>query len=138
MRKFISILLLLCLMPCVSLAENFCSSPIPSPDVEEEITGFDNSKFGFMALIKPFSDNITYATPVVLNAKSRHLTYSLLMEQVEGDCFLIDAECNLIGNVSTSYSICETCGASWCKVDITLAPNKYEANQIVYLVWVAD
>lgn len=137
MRKLISILLLLCLMPCIGIAEDFCPSPVPSPDTEE-IEIFDNSKFGFMALIKPFSDNIVYATPVVLNTKSRHLTYSILMEQVEGDCFLIDADCNLIGNVSTTYTICETCSASWCKVDIILAPNKYEANQIVYLVWVAD
>jgi hypothetical protein len=54
---------------------------------------------------------------------------------MEYDCFIIDADGNLIGNAECKYLEC-SCGEWWYDVNLTIAPGKYQENQIVYLIWV--
>lgn len=151
MYKIISIILLLLflLVPHTCLAceehSDIISSPVPSITIDDlcYVSGQAdiprNSKFDYFAMIRSFSDDIIDCIPLFLypTENNRHIFFTLTypVPEMEYDCFIIDADCNLIGNITCEYLLC-TCGEWWYDINIILAPNKYELEQVVYLVWV--
>ena len=150
MYKVVSIflLLLLLLTPCFGSAcgeYTDTTSIVPSITVDDlyyvygEADIFRNSKFDYLSMIRPFSENIVDCVPLFLYPKdgSRHVFFTMgyPVPEFNYDCFIIDSECNLIGNVTCEYMLC-TCGEWWYDVNIILAPGMYELEQVVYLVWV--
>ena len=138
----------LALAPCIGLAcehQDVIPSPVPSISVEDlctvsgEADIFRNSKFDYLSMIRPFSDDIIDCIPLFLypSEDDRYIFFTLTypVPEMEYDCYIIDADCNLIGNITCKYLVC-TCGEWWYDVNIVLAPNKYEPDQVVYLVWV--
>ena len=157
MRKVLSLFLslLLALTPCMAQAcqhtpspasgTEVIASPVPSIALEDlyDITGsayfFNNSKFDYISMIRSFSENIIDCIPIVLLVNEiyhdAYFTLSHPIAEMYYPCFIIDADCNLIGNVEYNYLVC-TCGEWWYDVSITVAPGKYQPDQVVYLVWV--
>ena len=153
MRKVLSLFFAFCLMFTCCIAgvaacehpEGAIQSPSPSITVEDlyDVSGeamiFRNSKFDHKAMVSAFSENIVDCIPLTLmvDEEDRHVFFVLNypIQEMYQDCFIIDADCNLIGNVECKYLLC-TCGEYWYYVNITLAPGKYQDFQVVYLVWV--
>ena len=151
MRRILSFLLLLVLLltPCISLActDNMKINNAPIPSITTDglyyVSGqadiFRTSNTDYLLTISSFSDDIVDCIPLFLypSENSRHVFFTLTypIPEMEYDCFIIDNECNLIGNVTYNYLLC-TCGEWWYDINIVLAPNKYELDQIVYLIWV--
>lgn len=151
MRKVLSLFLSLCLAltPCIGLAcnhwaESSSADQVPSITVEDlydvsgDATLFCNSKFDHMAMVRAFSEDIVDCIPLILHPQEdRHIFFILNhpVPAMEYDCFIIDADGNLIGNAECKYLEC-ICGEWWYDVNLTIAPGKYQENQIVYLIWV--
>ena len=109
-----------------------------------DVTGlamiFRNSKFDHMAMVRAFSENIIDCIPLILYPQENdsHIFFTLtypIPTMEEYDCFIIDADGYLIGNADCHYLEC-LCGEWWYDVNLTLAPGKYQTDQVVYLVWV--
>lgn len=151
MRRILSFLLLLVLLltPCISLA---CTGDVEIDDslipsittdglyyVSGQADIFRTSNTDYLLTISSFSDNIVDCIPLFLypSENNRYVFFTLThpVPEMKHDCFIIDNECNLIGNVTYNYLLC-TCGEWWYNINIVLAPNKYELDQIVYLIWV--
>lgn len=99
---------------------------------------FHNSKFDYMSMVRAFSEDIVDCIPLILYPQEdRHIFFILNypVPAMEYDCFIIDADGNLIGNAEYEYLEC-TCGEWWYDVNLTIAPGKYQENQVVYLIWV--
>ena len=152
MNKLFSLFLalILILFPCVSVAcehqtDTWVPSPAPSITVSDlyEVSGnaslVENSKFDYLAMIQTFSPDIVDCLPLTFWGieEDRYVFFTLSypVAEMNYDCFIIDADCNLIGNVTCDYMLC-TCGEWWYDINIVLAPGKYQPNQVVYLVWV--
>lgn len=144
MNKLFSLFLalILILFPCVSMA--YDTQPSPSITVNDlyEVSGnaslVENPKFNYLAMIQEFSPNIIDCLPLTFwDVEDRYVFFMLTypVAEMDYDCFIIDADGNLVGNVTCDYMLC-TCGEWWYDVTIVLAPGKYQPNQIVYLVWV--
>ena len=141
------LLLLLLLTPCFGSAceERTNESPVPLITDDDlyyvygEADIFRNSKFDYFSMIRPFSKNIVDCIPLFLypGENSHHVFFTLgyPVPELNYDCFIIDSECNLIGNITCEYMLC-TCGEWWYDINIVLAPGMYESDQVVYLVWV--
>ena len=152
MNKLLSLFLALMfmLMPYISVAcecetDTFVLSPVPSITISDlyAVSGdasiVDNPKFNYVAMIQTFSEDIVDCLPLIFwgTEDDRYVFFTLSypISEMDYDCFIIDADCNLIGNVTCDYMLC-TCGEWWYDVNIILAPGKYQPNQVVYLVWV--
>lgn len=152
MNKLLSLFLafMFMLMPYVSVAcehetDTLVPSPVPSITINDlyEVSGnasiVDNPKFNYLAMIQTFSEDIVDCLPLIFwgTEDDRYVFFTLSypVAEMNYDCFIIDADCNLIGNVMCDYMLC-TCGEWWYDVNIVLAPGKYQPNQVVYLVWV--
>lgn len=152
MNKLLSLFLALMfmLMPYISVAcehetDTLVLSPVPSITISDlyAVSGnasiVDNPKFNYLAMIQTFSEDIVDCLPLIFwgTEDDRYVFFTLSypVAEMNYDCFIIDADCNLIGNVTCDYMLC-TCGEWWYDVNIVLAPGKYQPNQVVYLVWV--
>lgn len=141
-----------CLSPIIAFAnENASNSEdfIPSPTIENlyAISGpadiFDNSKFDYLAMLKgSFSENIVECVPLTfwtLNEENRSERFNMSHPNADlwaYDCFIVDADGNIVGNVTCKYLECPYC-EWWYDISVTMAPGKYVSTQVVYLVWVA-
>ena len=152
MRRILSLILalFLALMPTLSLAcecgNTYVPSPVPSITIDDlyDVTGlamiFRNPKFDHMAMVRAFSEDIVDCIPLILYPQENdsHIFFTLtypIPTMEEHDCFIIDADGDLIGNADCHYLEC-LCGEWWYDVNLTLAPGKYQTDQVVYLVWV--
>ena len=123
---------------------------VPSPTVENlyAVAGpvdiFENSKFDYLSMIKgSFSDKVIECIPLTfwsLNENVRSERFNMTLPNADlwaYDCFIIDADGNILGNAVCKYFECPYC-EWWYDVCITMAPGKYLENQVVYLVWVEE
>ena len=152
MRKLFCVFLIFTLLlPSMGVACGDTTNPdgfVPSPTIESlysvggPVEIFENSKFDYVSMLKgSFSENIIDCIPLIfilMDEESRSVQFDLAHPSPmmwAFDCFIVDADGNLIGNVTCEYLEC-TCGEWWYDVNVTAAPGKYQSQQVVYLVWV--
>lgn len=163
MRKLISILLVIMFLfiPASGFAEgedwDYCphapkgviESPSPSITLEDlyatagPVDIVWNSKFDYMAMVKPFAEERTVEViPIIMWLVDSYETYGTFFwlqmpaQEMTCNCFIINSDCEIIGNVDYEYRECEYCGDWWYDVSIQVAPGHYEPESVVYLVWV--
>lgn len=149
-QLFCVFLVFMVLIPVMGTACGDTTSPdgfIPIPANSPYAVGgpvdiFENPKFDYMSMLKgSFSDKIIDCVPLVfwtLDDKDRSVQFDLAHPSPEMwiyDCFMVDSDGSIIGNVTCEYLEC-TCGEWWYDVNIIAAPGKYQPEQVVYLVWV--
>ena len=156
MRKIFCIFLILsCLISTIVFA--YCDSSsteafTPTHTIEELYVFSDssfvdiieNSKFDYISMLKgSFSEKIIECVPLTfnsLNEEYRSERFNMAHPNIDlwaYDCFIVDADGNILGNVTCKYLECPY-GEWWYDVFVTMAPGKYTSEQIAYLVWVEE
>ena len=149
-QLFCVFLVFMVLVPTMGTAYGDTTSPdgfVPSPFNSSYAVGgpvdiFENPKFDYKSMLKgSFSDKIIDCVPLsfwFLGDENRSVQFDLAHPSPEMwlyDCFMVDANGDIIGNVTCEYLEC-LCGEWWYDINLTIAPGKYQSEQIVYLAWV--
>lgn len=156
MRKLLCFFLIFCsLIPLVAFAQNSATSPeafTPSPTIEDlyvvldsySVSICENSEFDYASTLKGFfSDKLIDCIPLTFNSfteeyRSERFNMAHPSSHLWAyDCFITDINGNILGNVTCKY-LESPYGDWWYDVFIIMAPNKYEAGQVVYLVWIEE
>lgn len=153
MRYILSLFLSLILIVSPVLALACTPSPVASPELNspsispsitadalQDLFGaasiFKTSQFEAAIAIQNFSDNVIDYIPLMFypDADSK-VKFTLYYPEFDNNCFIIDVNGNVLGNVKYEHEIC-VCGDSMYNFVIEVAPDKNPLNEVVYLVWV--